>query len=176
MRRNISFVLFMLLLIFLIGCNEMENYVTEEPFVIASWSPAGPDHVRNFYPRKVSISNNHTLILYTEPTKDITIGDDAPMVEIHLKEDEVEKIKETIIKNQFWKLNAILDSESQDGRYSYITVNLTDRTKTVGGLNPPHANFNEIFDNIFDLVDSDTYKTWNKKVKEYILEMNPELE
>src|SRR5699024_982114 len=143
-----------------------------EPFIIASWSPAGPDHILNFYPRKVSISNDGTLRMFTEQTKNIKIGDDAPIVEKQLDTSEVEKVKELIEKNKYWKLNENLDSDSLDGSYSYITVNLTDQTKTVGGLNPIEPRFEEIFDYVFDLVGSNN---WSEEIKEHILEMNPEL-
>lgn len=45
-----------------------------------------------------------------------------------------------------------------DGNYHYITVNLTDKTKTVGGLNPNEPRFALIEEAVFDLVSDEKYQ------------------
>lgn len=163
----------MLFFVFIASCSQKTNYETDGPFIIATYSPAGPDDFRNMFSHIVSIRDNGTLQLYTEPTKTLKIGNDAPVHESQLKKEEIEKIKELIEKNKFWKFKEDLSIDSQDGVFLYITVNLIDQSQKVGGLNPNDPKFIEIFDYVFDLIDDEDYGVWNEEIADYIIKMNP---
>lgn len=170
-------IIFMLLFAFMGGCSKNLDFATDEPFIVVSSSIAGPDIARNFYPTNISLYDNGKLVLHTETTEKIVIGEDAPIVKMQLEENEVDNVKRLIKKNEFWKFKEdVSDDDSVDGSFLYITVNLTDESKTVGGLNPDHPEFNDIADYVRKLVSDDDYRWWNKEIKEYIIETNPELE
>ncbi len=171
-------VISILFLILTSGCSKKldYDYATDEPFIVVSSSIAGPDIARNFYPTNISLYDNGKLVLHTESTKDIFIGEDAPVVELEVEKSEVDSIKRLMKKNGLWELGDVSDNDSVDGSFLYITVNLIDESKTVGGLNPNNDSFNEIFDSVSDLVDSEDYRLWHEEINDYIIEKNPELE
>jgi len=176
MRQRIYLFIFMILLSALVvGCSTKTNYETDGPFIIFSHSPAGPDEYRNMFARNYSITENGKLTLYTESEDRIKIGDDAPVYEAQLQKSEVEKLKQLIEKNKFWNLQEdVSDDNSVDGSFLSITVNLTDQSKTVGGLNPNDSKFTEIADYIFNLIDVEDYRQWEEEIMNYIFKMNPE--
>ena len=50
MKRKLGlFVSIMLFIGFIAGCSQKTNYATDEPFVLFTYSPAGPDDFRNMY-------------------------------------------------------------------------------------------------------------------------------
>lgn len=165
-------------IIFFIGftasCSQKTNYATDGPFVVFTYSPAGPDEFRNMYSRNYALYENGKLILYTEPENKLKIGDNAPVSESQLTSDEVAEAKQLIEQNKFWKFKEDVSTESQDGVFLYLTVNLTDESKTVGGLNPSEPKFIEITDYISNLVTKEERKAWNKEIKDHIYKMNPE--
>lgn len=66
-----------------------------------------------------------------------------------------------------------MTSPSEDGAFVYVTVNLTNQSKKVGGLNLTNKKFNEISDYVFDLASGEGLKRWNKEITNYIYKMNP---
>lgn len=176
MNKNVgSFLAVMLLLSVFVSCSKHTNYATDEPFIVLKSSPAGPDHIKNFYPRYLGIYDDGRLVLYSEETDDIKMGVDAPTFEKKITDEEVEKVKEAIEKNKFWRLKENLsDDNSVDGGFSYVTVNLTDKTKRVGGLNPQNKRFSEIKKYVYSLLDDGEYRRWIEDIEAHILQMNPE--
>ncbi len=176
MRKRINVFIFIILFFgLIIGCIPKTNYETGRPFIIFSYTPAGPDEYRNMFTRNYSITENGKLALYTESEDRIEIGDDAPVYKAQLQKDEVEKLKQLIEKNKFWTLKEDLsDNNSVDGSFLNITVNLTDQSKTVGGLNPYDSGFKEIADYVFDLIDYEDYIQWDSEITDYIFKTNPD--
>ena len=156
------------------GCGKKVNYATDEPFIIVTSYSAGPEDVRNMFKRNVSVSEDGTLVLYTEPEEEIKLGDDAPMLEVELTKNEVAEIKNAIAKNKFWTMKENLsDYNIQDGGYLYVTVNLVEESKTVGGLNPNNERLNDISHHVRRLIPKEAYRQWDEEITEHIFEMNP---
>lgn len=176
MGKSLKLVLFIVILLLLTSCSAKTNYATDEPFIIVKYSPAGPDDYRNLYSHNYSIADDGTLMLYTETGGErsrLIIGEDVPVYEMELDQAKVEKVKQIIEENKFWKLEEDLTTPSEDGAFYYITVNLTDRSKKVGGLNPDHPHFIEIQNYVFDLVDREDARVWKEEIEAHIEQMNP---
>ncbi len=142
--------------------------------MVASHTPAGPDHVLNMYTTIYTIDLGGNLTVSTEETANISLGNDAPVLEMKVDEQAVEQLQALIEKNEFWEMPENVEDRSVlDGESQYITVHLEEESKKVGGLNPSHEGFLEITDYIFSLVDSDKYATWKKDIQAHIYEMNP---
>ncbi|WP_040979445.1 hypothetical protein [Oceanobacillus jeddahense] len=172
MLTSVSILL--MILIILTGCNENRDYNTEGPFITVTSRIAGPDEYRNFYPVKYDVYENGDLMLRTEQTDDIKIGEDAPVYETSVSEEEVEEIK-SLVEDHFWQLpEDISDGDSVDGGFYNVEVHLTDFTTSVGGLNPNEAGFIEIVDYVFNLVDNENRALWEEELREHIYQMNPE--
>lgn len=144
------------------------NYVEDEPFVIASWGPAGPEEDIKMYRRNISIDSDGKLLLYPSEDEKLKVGKDAPVVEKQLSKKQVEHIKNTIEEQKFWTLSKDLSTPSEDGGYQYVEVKQIDKTKKVGGLNTDNQQFQTIHDEIFDLVDTKEMKKWRKEVEAYL--------
>lgn len=139
----LSFLLFPSLTVLIIGCSMKYNYTTDKPFVIVSWYPAEFDDFRNMYGKNISIDHDGNLVLYTIETDDLKLGDHAPVLEIQLDDNQVDRVKDVIEEQKFWSLPEDISTPTEDGSFSYITVNLTDKSKQVGGLNQDNSRFNE---------------------------------
>lgn len=164
--------LFILILV-VSACKQQLDFTEEGPFIILTFQPAGPDDYRNLFPHNYSIDENGTLTLYTESKGKLKVGNDAPVLKKQLSDEEIEKLKHLIHANNFWNLEEDLSEDSQDGNFIYISVYLTDQSKTVGGLNPLEPRFIEITDYITSLVDDEEYTFWVNEIKNYIYELNP---
>lgn len=159
----------------LIACDQKLDYATEGPFVVATHTPAGPEHILNMYTTFYIIDLAGNLTVSTEETNDITLGDDAPVLEMKVDEQKVEQLQSIIEKNNFWEMPENVEDRSiLDGESQYVTVHLEDESKKVGGLNPSHEDFLDISDYMFRLVDSDKYATWKEEIEAHIYEMNPD--
>src|SRR5699024_6423539 len=146
------------------------------PFIVVTTSPGGEEEYREFFPRNFSVYDNGQLVLHTEPTDNIKVGKNAPKYETELNKNEIEKIKQLIDENNFWRFREDLsDDNSLDGSSIYITVNLTDDSKTVGGLNTNYSRFLEIADYVFDLVSDKDYRVWYEQITDHIHKINPYL-
>src|SRR5690625_2076344 len=156
----------------MIGCAKKYNYATDEPFVIATSYSAGPDDYRNMYDRNISIDQDGNLVLYTTGNSDIVLGADVPMLEVQLDEEQVIELEDVIQEQKFLSMQDDVSTPSEDGGYGYVTVNLENKSKEVGGLNPDNSQFIEVHRYIFSLVDDDDFKDWEEEVEEYIWEMN----
>lgn len=172
--RKVSLILCCLLFPLLIfGCTMKYDYTTDEPFLITSWYPAGADDYRNMYDKNISIDHSGNLILYTTAKDDqLRIGNNAPVLEIQLDDNQVNHVKNIIQEQKFWRLPEDVSTPSEDGSFSYIIVNLTDKSKKVGGLNTDHPRFIEIRKYILSLVDDDDFMRWTEDIEEHIWEMN----
>lgn len=80
----------------MVSCSKHTNYATDEPepFIILWFSPAGPDHIKSFYPRYPWIYDAGRLVLYSEETDDIKMGDNAPTFKKNITDEVVEEVKE----------------------------------------------------------------------------------
>ncbi|MFA8438385.1 hypothetical protein [Pueribacillus sp. YX66] len=176
MKRTIKMNLAILFLFMLMsGCSQKTNYETDGPFIIVKTAPAGPDDVRNLFTEHYAIEENGMLTLYTEATNRIKLGNDAPVLKIKLSDKEVEKVKELIRKNKFWNFKEDLSNlDVSDGYSLYITVNLTDESKTVGGWNPDKPEFTEIANYVMNLASGEKRRAWLKEIQNHILKMNPD--
>jgi len=168
----ISSTVYLALIILMIGCAKKYNYATDEPFVIATSYSAGPDDYRNMYDRNISIDQDGNLVLYTTGNSDIVLGADVPMLEVQLDEEQVIELEDVIQEQKFLSIQDDVSTPSEDGGYGYVTVNLENKSKEVGGLNPDNSQFIEVHRYIFSLVDDDDFKDWEEEVEEYIWEMN----
>lgn len=174
MKRNSIFLTMLLSALLLIGCNSKTNYAIDEPFIIVSYAPAGPDDYRNLYPVHYALYDDGTFHMYSEEANRMNFGDDAPRYETQVNEYRVGKVKELIDEKKFWKLNKDITVDSEDGSFHYITVNLTDKSKTVGGLNPENENFFAIGDYVKTLGDKEERRKWIEDIENYIWEKNPD--
>src|SRR5690625_848844 len=164
--------LFCFLTLFLVGCMKNYDFATEEPFIIVTISPAGPDDYRNLYSENISIDNDGNLLLYTEESKDRIITEDAPVFQIQLNEKEENHVKDVIKEEKFLSVKKDVTTPSEDGTFSYITVNFQDTSKKVGGLNPDHPQFMEIRNYVFDLIEDEDKQEWRKEIEEHIWDLN----
>lgn len=160
------------------GCNQKKtNYETEGPFIEVTGYKGGEINDLESFPRIHAVYESGKLKLYSEmePDRKIVIGDDAPVYEQDISDEDVEQIKTLIEKNNFWKLDEYLpDDGALDADSRYITVHLTDESKTVGGYSPAHSGFSEISRYVSGLVDYEDYKQWADEMEEHIQEMNPD--
>ena len=175
-RKTSLFLCCLLFILLLIGCTKKYDYATDGPFIITSWYPAGADDYRNMYDKNISIDHDGNLVLYTTAKDDqLRIGNNAPVLEIQLDDNQVNRVKDIILEQKFWRLPEDVSTPSEDGSFSYITVNLTDKTKKVGGLNTDDLQFIEIRKYILSLVDDDDFKRWTEDIEAHIAELNPDL-
>lgn len=174
LRRFVLLSIKLLIIFIIVSCNQKIELAEEGPFIILTSLPGGANVPQEFYPRNIGVFNSGKLVIYTEETEHIKLDDDAPMIEIQLKDEEVEKVKETIQKNRFFSLKEDLsDSGVMDGSFHYITVHTKDETKKVGGEMPINDKFNAIWDEVKSLID-DEYEEWSEEISEYIYEKNPD--
>src|SRR5699024_2115638 len=136
--------------VLLTGCTEKYDYATDEPFIIASWSPAGPGDFRKMYNEQISINQDGKIVLYTTGNDSLEMGDNIPNYEMELDDGEVDEVKEYIKEQEFRKLPGDVSTPSEDGSFSYITVRFADETKKVVGLNPDQTQFRNIHQYVFD--------------------------
>ena len=175
MKKRVLWIVMILLGVsFMTGCTAKKNYAEDEPFVIVTSAPAGPDDYRNMFDHNVAVYNDGRLVLYTEQSDDLKIQEDVPTLEKQLTEEQVNELKSVIEKNQFQNLKEDVTTPSEDGTFRYIVVNWTDKSKKVGGLNPDDSRFMEISDATFDLVEKEEYRHWADAVSDYIWEKNPD--
>ena len=166
-------ILFFTLMVFLVvGCTDKYNYATDEPFIVVTSYSAGPDDYREMYEENVAIDHDGKLVLYTIGDDDLIIKQDAPILEVQLNDEQINQVKKDIEEKGFWKLPSDVSTPSEDGGFAYITVNLIDETKEVGGLNPDDERFNDIFQSAWSLVDGEDYQSWTEEIEEHIWENN----
>lgn len=159
-------------LIFITGCNNYTNYAKDGPFISVRSSSASMESYEKSYPITYAVYENGTLILSTDPLKKRgrVIDEDPPEHEVTIDNEKVKEIQSLIEKNNFWKMAEDISIESEDGGYIYVTVHLTDESKTVGGLNPKNDDFLEIQQYVSSVVPSSGFKKWSTQVEEYLLE------
>jgi len=87
---------------------------------------------------------------------------------MQVDDEEVEQVKHTIKQKRFWKLPRNLSTPSDDGKFKYITVNLKNGSKKVGGLNPDNERFDDIYQSVWDLVEGEEYQNLKEEIEEYI--------
>ena len=114
--------------------------------------------IAGLYELSLFKDDDGNLTLYTTESEDLKLGDDVPVLEIQLDEKQVNRIKEIVQEQKFWILPEDVSTPSEDGSFSYITVNLANKSKKVGGLNSDHARFIEIHRYIFNLIDEEDYR------------------
>jgi len=113
--------------------------------------------------------------LYSEPSDDIKMAEDRPIFETTISKSEVEQVQQLLETNHFWKIEEdVSDDGSIDGSFTYVTVQLVDDEKTVGGLNPRNEEFLEIATTVRSYADGDEQAKWREEIEAHILEMNPE--
>jgi len=170
--KFLLYFLFCFITLFLVGCMKSYDFATEEPFIIVTISPAGPDDYRNLYSENIAIDNDGNLSLYTNESKNLIIKEDAPVFQMQLNEKEVNQVKDVIKEEKFLSLKEDVTTPSEDGTFSYITVNFQDTSKEVGGLNPDDPQFMEIRNYVFDLIEDEDKKEWRKEIEEHIWDLN----
>lgn len=187
MNKKLLYFVF-ICLILLVSCNKIDedapdlqdetyNYATDEPFIIVSSSIAGPDTIINFYPTIISIDVDGNVKLYSETYNDVIIQDDAPTVETTIDASKVADIQERLEAYHFLKKSEdISDDNSVDGDFNYITLNLTDDSKTVGGLNTLDEDFLAIFNEVSSIIEKKDKAAWAEEIKQHIVEVNPDVE
>lgn len=148
------------------------DYADDEPFIITYSSSAGEDITQNMYRTIISIAQNGELRVYTEGRDSLEIHDDAPVLKKQLSDDEVKDVQDVIEEQGFWKLPKDVTAPSEDGSFSYVTVNLKDDSKKVGGLNPDNDRYTKIRHSVTSLVDDDEYAEWKEEIGEHIWEHN----
>ena len=162
----------------IVSCQQQKgNYESDGPFIVATDYIGGAIHYLDAFPNIYAIEESGKLTLYseTEPAHKLTIGEDAPIYELDLSDEEIDYIKALVEKSDFWELDEYLpDDRALDADSHYVTVHLTDESKTVGGYSPADSEFREISNYISNLVDDEDYKQWREEMKEHILELNPE--
>ncbi len=156
-KRNLF--LFLLLIVLLVGCNPTDN-----PFVTASISPAGPDDFRNLIDGYISNYQDGTLIL----SNDESYEADEPTLKIQLSKKDIREVEEKIKESNFKELPDDVSVPSEDGAHYHIQVNFLDESKKVEGWNPEDKNFIELHHYLFSLVDDDEYDAWLREIEEYI--------
>lgn len=149
-----------------------DKNATDRPFVVSTWYSAGADDYRNLYHRNIAVYEDGTLILYTNGKDDLKLGSDVPVFKKQLDKTQVNRVKKILQEQRFWSLPEDISTPSEDGGFNFIAVNVNNKLKKVGGLNPDHAGFTEIHDEIFGLVAGEDFKKWTGEVEEYIWEWN----
>ncbi len=177
-RILIQSILIVSFLSIIVSCQQQkENYESDGPFIVVTDYIGGEIHVLDSFPSIYAIETSGKLTLYSELEENdkLTIDEDAPTYELDLSKEEIEYLKRLIEKNNFWKLDEHLtDDEVLDGGTHYVTVHLTDESKTVGGYSPADPAFREISSYVSNLVDREDYKQWREDMKEHIRELNPD--
>lgn len=153
--------LFLLLIVLLVGCNPTDN-----PFVTASISPAGPDDFQNLIDGYISISLDGSLIL----SNDESYEADEPTLKIQLSKKDIREVEEKIKESNFKKLPDDVSVPLEDGSHYHIQVNFLDESKKVEGWNPDDETFNALHHYLFSLVDDDEYDAWLREIEEYIID------
>src|SRR5690625_6577736 len=82
------------------------------------------------YEENVAIDHDGKLVLYTIGDDDLIIKQDAPILEVKLNDEQINQVKKVIEENEFWKLPRDVSTPSEDGGFGYITVNLSDKTRS----------------------------------------------
>jgi len=174
MFRKSSLVFFLVIIsVIAIGCTKKINFTTDGPFIILKSVSGGENYYVEFYPKYIAVYGDGTARIYTEGGGEIIVGEDAPVREVQLTDDEIEEIKETIEENQFLKLDTdISDQRVLDGSSHYITVYTENESKEVGGYSPDDDNFDAIYSKVKGLV-RDEYNEWLDDIDTYIYEVNP---
>lgn len=164
---------FLIILFFLLnGCKQKIDFVDEGPFILVTSYKGGEIFYLDAYPRNIAVSNDGSLYIYTDPTKDLIIEEDAPVVKIDLTEEEIEELKDTIESNHFFDLDEnISDPGVIDGDMQYVTVYSQSEVKKVGGEWPNNKRFKEIRKKVFDYA-GDEYYQWLEDIEKYIYEKN----
>lgn len=162
----------MVIAVLLISFTKKFNFAIDKPFLVVTSYSAGPNDYREMYDKNIAIHNDGRLVLYAAESNDPIIEVDAPVLEIQLTDKQVKHVKEVIEEESFWGLPRDISTPSEDGGYQYITVDLSNVTKKVGGLNTDNARFDVIYQSAWDLIEEDGYKKWIEEIEEHIWERN----
>lgn len=171
--KKISLLLLTILLL-LVGCQKLD-FEREGPFAVYTYYILGPDDYRNFYQTVISVYDDGQVLLTTKENDDLQIGPDAPRVETKVNREQIVELQQLIETNKLWQSEEDLsDYDSVDGASQYITIHLTDESKTIGGQNPNDESFLKVFNYIHHLIDPDEFSAWHDDIREYIYERNPD--
>lgn len=99
----------------------------------------------------VEISSDGTVKLYCDNFSE-PYSKEYPIKTVQLTKTEIEKLKEVVLVNDIMSLPKDISTDSCDGSYSYLTVYTKNNTYHSGGLNVSNEKFQEVEDNVFELI------------------------
>ncbi|GAB2536726.1 hypothetical protein [Gracilibacillus alcaliphilus] len=160
----------LLLLTVLLGCDAESDFSTDQPVIIATTAPAGPIQIHESFYRNIALYEDGRVNVYSTEENDGDIDPKAPIIEVQIVPEQVQQVKKSITDHSFHTLTEDLSTNSEDGRFAYLTVNYTDHSKSVGGLNPDHQAFLEIQDEVMEVIPDGVYKKWLEETMNYMME------
>lgn len=176
-KKAVLFISIPVIILIIINYMKPYDYATDEPFITISSASAGLEERINFYPTIISMDVEGNVTLYSAPFDKVLIMDDAPVFETKVSKEKVKEIQAMVEQYHFMrKRRNISDKSSLDGGYQYITVNLKDTSKTVGGRNTLDEEFLDLFDAVSSTIDKEDASKWHKELKEYIVKEYPSME
>ena len=177
LRKVISSV-FIIFVLFLIGCSNDIDFVEEEPFVKLELYSASEGTYLDHYPRIITVANDGSVHVFTEEivseygVVEMKVEDDAPTINKEISAEKVKEIQQVIEDNRFFSIpEDVTDHRVMDGEGSKITVYDKEQKKTVGGANSSNEKYNAIKDIIFDQV-RDEYYGWKEETEDYLYKLN----
>lgn len=93
-------------------------------------------------------------------------------LELTVSDESIAHIQH-LIKENFWKLNEV--ESNYDGKFmEYMTVYLSEASKTVSGYEPDNPRYTTLKEAIFKLIPDDLLKAWDQQVLEHFDQANEE--
>lgn len=149
------------------------DYNTEEPFLVLTMEKTWDKTSSRIYYHNVSIDMDGNVVLYANENKYSMLDGASPTIEVHATDKELADITKLIEEN-YWEIEEYNYSPDGGRQMDLITLNLTEDRLNVQGNDPEDHGFMAIRNAMLQFIDDETYETWDKKARKYIVESNPD--
>lgn len=154
MRRIIYLFLCLILVFSLSGCGKKKPKLPEleeNSFITLSSHQEGDVDELKDYKITVSVDQSGRVVVVASDFKKWYSEDECPILELTITAEQVEAIKESIVKNDFYHLNENIGSRDMlSGEYRSITVLTKEQEYTTYGLNISNRRFNSLYDSVIE--------------------------
>lgn len=153
---------------------EIDQYNEDGPFfALKVETPISSEYYKDKYVQEINLTlDGHLKLIVKEAADNEREIKEIQPLELAVSNESMTHIQQVITEN-FWKLN---ETESNiDGKsMEYMTVYLTEDSKTVSGYEPDHPRYITIKEAVFELIAADLYEEWEQQIIEHFDKVNEE--
>lgn len=153
---------------------EIDQYAEDGPFfTLKIDTPIPTEYYHDEYYQEINLYlDGHLKVIAKDAEDNEKEIQEIQPLELAIPNESMIHIKQLLTEN-FWKLNKTTSSD--DGKLmEYMSVYLTENSKTVSGYEPDHQRYTWIKEAIFELIDIDLYEEWEQQIIEHFDQVNEE--